>query len=122
MLEGSVRSSGKTVRVTVQRVRADNGYPMCLDTYDRPLDDIFRIQDDIAVSVVNGLKVPLLGGQLPRAARTANTEAYTLYLQSEAIAYFGVSSVDYAHGHAAVDQALKLDPSLAVAFQALGRL
>jgi TolB-like protein/Tfp pilus assembly protein PilF len=166
VLEGSVRKSGKTVRVTAQLVRADNGYPIWSDTYDRPLDDIFRIQDDIAGSVVNGLRVSLLGRQLPRTARTTNTEAYTLFLQSQAIQYFGVSSLDYARargylqravkldpafapawaslainlavqyslfgsvkfqeahvqGHAAADQALKLDPSLAVAYQALGRL
>jgi len=83
VLEGSVRKSGNTVRVTAQLVRASNGYPIWSDTYDRPLNDIFKIQDDIAASVINGLKLSLLGAQQPRAARTANTETYNLFLQGQ---------------------------------------
>ena len=70
VLEGSVRKSGKTVRVTAQLVRADNGYPIWSDTYDRPLNDIFKIQDEIAGSVVNSLKVSLARAQA--AARNAD--------------------------------------------------
>ena len=62
VLEGSVRRSGKTVRVSAQLVRADNGYPIWSATYDRPLNDIFKIQDDIASSVIGGLRVALAPG------------------------------------------------------------
>jgi TolB-like protein len=81
VLEGSVRKSGNHLRITAQLVRADNGYHLWSETYDRQLDDIFKVQDDIAGAVVKALKVSLLEGQTPRATPTTNTEAYTLYLQ-----------------------------------------
>ncbi len=110
VLEGSVRKSGNTLRVTAQLIRADNGYHVWSQTYDRKLDDIFQIQDEIAKSVVNGLKVSVLGGTIPRATPTANPDAYLLYLQAKDIHYRGNSldssrkAIDYLH------EALKLDP------------
>ncbi len=120
VLEGSVRRSGKTLRVTAQLVRADNGYPIWSDTYDRPLDDIFKIQDDIAGAVVNGLKVSLLGHKLPRATRTTSTEAYSLYLKAASIHYYSVSSADFAHARGLLQRALTLDPTFAPAWALLG--
>ena len=119
VLEGSVRKSGKAVRVSAQLVRAENGYPIWSATYDRPLDDIFKIQDDIAGSVINGLKVALLGGQLPRAARTTSTEAYTLYLQAAALIYSGRSSAEFDKSRELLRRSLKLDPNFAPAWAAL---
>jgi TolB-like protein/tetratricopeptide (TPR) repeat protein len=110
VLEGSVRKSGNTLRVTAQLIRADNGYHVWSQTYDRKLDDIFQIQDEIAKSVVNGLKVSVLGGAIPRATPTANPDAYLLYLQAKEIHYRGNSldssrkAINYLH------EALKLDP------------
>jgi TolB-like protein/Tfp pilus assembly protein PilF len=121
VLEGSVRKSGKTLRITAQLVRADNGYPIWSETYDRPLDDIFKIQDDIAGAVVSSLKVSLLGHQLPRATRAASTEAYSLYLQAESMNYFGASAQDFAHNRALLQQSLKLDSSFAPAWSSLAR-
>jgi TolB-like protein/tetratricopeptide (TPR) repeat protein len=109
VLEGSVRKTGNRVRITVQLVRADNGYRLWSETYDRKLDDIFQIQDEIAASVVNGLKVSVLGGMIPRATPVANHDAYLLYLQAKEIRR-GNSldssrrAVEYLH------EALKLDP------------
>jgi tetratricopeptide (TPR) repeat protein len=107
------------VRVTAQLVRADNGYPIWSDTYDRPLDDIFKIQDDIAASVISGLKLSLLGAQRPRAARTGNTEAYSLFLRAQSLSYFGASPADSAHIAMYLRQTLKLDPTFAPAWAAL---
>jgi eukaryotic-like serine/threonine-protein kinase len=110
VLEGSVRKSGNTLRITAQLIRADNGYHIWSQTYDRKLDDIFQIQDEIAQSVVNGLKVSVLGGTVPRATPTANRDAYLLYLQAKELHYRGNSlessrkAIDYLH------EALKLDP------------
>jgi len=110
VLEGSVRKSGNTLRVTAQLIRADNGYHVWSETYDRKLDDIFQIQDEIAKSVVNGLKLSVLGGTIPRATPTANHDAYLLYLQAKEIHYRGNSldssrkAVNYLH------EALQLDP------------
>ena len=75
VLEGSVRKSGNTIRITAQLVRVDNGYHVWSETFDRQLDDIFKVQDEIAGSVVKALKVSLLEGALPRATTSANSEA-----------------------------------------------
>jgi hypothetical protein len=85
VLEGSVRKSGDALRITAQLVRADNGYHLWSETYERKLDDIFKIQDEIAAAVVQTLKVSLIEGSMPKTARTANTEAYNLYLRAQSI-------------------------------------
>jgi TolB-like protein len=89
VLEGSVRKSGNTLRITAQLIRVDTGYHIWSETYDRKLDDIFQIQDEIAKSVVNGLKVSVLGGTIPRATPAANHDAYMLYLQAKEMHYRG---------------------------------
>src|ERR1700729_4100019 len=67
VLEGSVRKSGNTLRITAQLIRVATGYHLWSETYDRKLDDIFKIQDEIAGAVVKALKVSLLIDALPRA-------------------------------------------------------
>ena len=56
LLDGSVRKSGSRVRVAARLIRADNGYVMWTETYDRPFDDILWVQDDIATKVTAALK------------------------------------------------------------------
>ena len=117
VLEGSVRKAGDALRVTVQLVRADNGYHLWSETYDRKLDDVFQVQDDIAAAVVDALKVSLLG-EAPHAAHAASTEAYTLFLQGRAFALRStgadnMKAAEYLH------QALEQDPNYAPAWSAL---
>jgi TolB-like protein/Tfp pilus assembly protein PilF len=81
VLEGSVRKSGNTIRITAQLVRADNGFHLWSSTYDRDLKDVFQVQDDIARVVVDKLKITLAGGIPSTTARTENTEAHNLLLQ-----------------------------------------
>jgi TolB-like protein/tetratricopeptide (TPR) repeat protein len=83
VLEGTVRSSGQTLRVTADLVNVETGTPVWSETYDRKLDDVFKIQDDIAGSVVGALKVSLLGKAVPRAMPTSNSAAYTEYLKCQ---------------------------------------
>ena len=80
VLEGSVRKAGNQVRITAQLIRADTDTHLWSQTYDRKLEDIFAIQDEIAGDVVRELKVTLLGAA-PKV-RTTNPEAYALYLQA----------------------------------------
>ena len=80
VLEGSVRKSGNAVRITAQLINAATDTHLWSQTYDRKLDDIFAIQDEIAADVVKQLKVTLLGAA-PKA-RTTDPEAYALYLQA----------------------------------------
>ena len=80
VLEGSVRMSGNRIRVTAQLIRADDGFHVWSETYDRDLDDVFVVQDDIAGEVVDTLKLSLLNPQ-PRA-RVTDTDAYNRFLQA----------------------------------------
>ena len=85
VLEGSVRKSGNTLRITAQLIRADNGYDVWSETYDRQLDDIFKVQDEIAGAVVKALKVSLMGAAPQTTAPTQNSDAYALYLRRRKI-------------------------------------
>ena len=81
VLEGSVRRAGTKVRVTAQLIRAENGYHVWSQTYDRDVKDIFRVQDDISSAVVAALKVQLMGATTRVAERRSdNPEAYDQYL------------------------------------------
>jgi tetratricopeptide (TPR) repeat protein len=96
----------------------ENGYHVWSETFDRQLDDIFKVQDEIAGAVVRALKVSLLEGQSPRATPTMNTEAYTLYLQGRSF-WQRHSAADNAKAAEYLRQALRLDPMFAPAWAVL---
>ena len=81
ILEGSVRKSGEKVRISAQLIRATDGSHLWSETYDRTLDDIFAVQDDIAGEVVKALKLTLLGTTSMTRSRPVDPEAYKLALQ-----------------------------------------
>jgi TolB-like protein len=115
VLEGSVRKSGNRVRITVQLVRADNGYHLWSETYDRTLDDIFKVQDEIAGEVVKALKVSLGANEVPRAVATNNPEAHSLLLQGEY--FFNLQTPDdLTRATDYFRQAIRLDPDYAAAW------
>jgi tetratricopeptide (TPR) repeat protein len=90
------------------------------ETYDRKLDDIFKLQDEIASAVVKALKVSLLTGDAPKVVHAANIGAYTLYLQGRASIERG-SLADNLKGEDYLQQALKLDPTYAPAWAELSK-
>jgi TolB-like protein len=118
VLEGSVRKSGNTLRVTAQLIRVDNGYHVWSETYDRKLEDIFKVQDEIASAVVTALRIHLLPTQQPSAQgelRTENLEAYNLYLQGRQS--FNQGDVGgYQRAVTAFRAATALDPGYAAAY------
>jgi len=115
LLEGTVRKAGNTLRITAQLVRVDNGYQVWSETFDRPLTDVFKIQDEIARAVVQVLKMSILNHYVPEAARTTNIEAYTLYFRSHSSAASN-GSADYDAAAEQLRSALALDPQFAVAW------
>jgi TolB-like protein len=120
VLEGSVRKAGNTLRVTAQLIRADNGVHLWSDSYDRNLKDIFKVQDEIAASVVHALKATLRV-QVPRAERdAANIDSYTLMLQARFLIGRG-SDADVRQSIVILDRALALDPAYAPAWIELSR-
>ena len=121
VLEGSIRRSGDRIRVTAQLVRADTGYHLWSETYDRPLDDIFKVQDDIANAVVQALQITLMGGPLTRQkGGTQNLEAYQLYLRARSS--MGLNTVpSLTAAREDFDRAIKLDPDFGLAWAELSR-
>jgi len=116
VLEGSVRKGGDQVRITAQLIRGRDGYHLWSETYDRTLNDIFTVQDEIAGAVVESLKLKILG-ERPHA-RVANPEAYALYLQGR---YFN-DRRDQEHWDKSVEayrKALEIDPEYAEAWAGL---
>ena len=81
LLQGSIRFSNQRFRITVQLIKVADESNIWSETYDRPIDDIFKIQDEIAATVTQQLKISLIGDDL--TSRTANPEAYTLYLHAK---------------------------------------
>ncbi|TMH48487.1 MAG: tetratricopeptide repeat protein [Betaproteobacteria bacterium] len=135
VLEGSVRKSGKRVRITAQLIEVASDSHLWSETYDRELEDIFAVQDDIAQSVVKELRAALLGEPAETAAvktaaaevrqaatgRGDNPEAFQLYLQGK---FFGerITQVDTDKAIELFQRALAIDPNFALAWAGLSRV
>ena len=118
ILEGSVRRSGDRIRVTAQLIDVAEDAHIWSETWDRTMDDVFAIQDEIAQAVVDGLKIRLLG-DLPATDRTA-PEAYALYLQ--AMQLLNHRNADSAlQAEALLQQALEIDRDYIPAWLELAR-
>jgi TolB-like protein/Tfp pilus assembly protein PilF len=116
LLAGTVRRSGNRLRITAQLMDARTDTNLWAETYDRSLDDIFAVQDEIAAAVVNHLKVTLFGG-LPKA-KTADPNAYTLLLQARQTFHQGSSS-SYEQAIQLYKRAITIDANLAEAWAGL---
>lgn len=121
VLEGSVRQSSTRIRISAQLINAADGYHLWSETFDRELDDIFAVQDEIASAVAKALKVRLLGenGDHQVVGGTRNTEAYQAYL-------LGVHHWNRGHHEEALcaatnafQKAIELDPEYAKAYAGL---
>jgi TolB-like protein len=119
LLEGSVRKAGNTIRVTAQLVRADNGYHLWSETYDREVKDVFKVQDEIAGAVVSTLKLKLAPRQqATNSHRPSNPEAYNQYLLGRK--FYDRSNLDgYRRSVEAYRKAIELDPRYAAAYAEL---
>ncbi len=120
VLEGSLRKAGNKLRITAQLINVADGFPLWSEKYERDEADIFRLQDDISLAIVDKLRVKLLGEEKEKIVKrhTENLEAYNLYLQGR---YFWnkrgeealKKSIDY------FEQAIKKDPAYALAYAGL---
>jgi len=120
VLEGSVRTSGNKIRITAQLIRTADSTHLWSETYDRPMDDIFAIQDEISDAIAQALQIQLKGGSVDRReGGTQNLEAYQLYLRSGSALYQNTHSALDAAGKY-LEQAIKLDPNYGLAWSQLG--
>src|SRR4029450_9972980 len=134
VLEGSVRKAGQRVRITAQLIQVSTDSHLWSETYDRELEDIFAVQDDIAQSVVKELRAALLGEKPDASAmavakaevqaaakgRGENVEAHRLYLQAR----FFEDRLTNEDTKKAIDfyrQAIDIDPQFALAWAGLSR-
>jgi serine/threonine protein kinase/Tfp pilus assembly protein PilF len=117
LLEGSVRKAGNQLRIAVQLTNAEDGYDLWSEQYDREFEDIFAIQDEIRLAIVDQMKVTLLGDD--RAAlvkrHTVDPEAYSLYWKGRFF-WNKRTEVGYRKGLEYFQQAIEQDPSYALAY------
>jgi serine/threonine protein kinase/tetratricopeptide (TPR) repeat protein len=117
VLEGSVRKAGNRLRVSAQLVNVADGYHVWSDRYDRQMEDVFEIQDEISMAIVNALKVKLLGGEREALAKrqTVNVDAYQLYLQGRHH-WHKWSAASFARSMECMKRAIDIDPEYALAY------
>jgi TolB-like protein/Flp pilus assembly protein TadD len=124
ILEGSVRRSKERIRVTAQLIRADDGFHLWSQTYDREPDDVIEIQEDLAVQIARALKTAMDPEALERmmSAGTASVAAYESYLEGTAALNGSIDSGDpyeFHQARQAFEKAIELDPKFALAHRNL---
>jgi serine/threonine-protein kinase len=118
LLEGSVRRAGNRVRITVQLVNTADGFHLWSETYDRVMDDIFALQDEIAKAVASAMHVTLFGASGVR--KPTNPEAYALVLRAHHSA-LQMTKESMAVAVELYSKAIEMDPENARAWAGLGR-
>jgi tetratricopeptide (TPR) repeat protein len=119
ILEGSVRKAGEQVRVTVQLINTRQDTHIWSETYERTMDDIFAIQDDIAQSVADALQITLGVGELGRApGMTTNIAAYDAFLAGRSL-WLRPGRENTSQAIELLQQAVALDPDFAIGWYAL---
>jgi serine/threonine-protein kinase len=112
VLEGGVRKVGNRIRVTAQLTDVQSGYTLWTETYDRQLEDVFAIQDEISRAIVDALKLKLVGERPLVVPTTTNLEAYTLYLRGRFLCA-RYSDPDLRRAIEVFEEALAKDPRYA---------
>lgn len=117
VLEGSIRKAADKVRITAQLIKASDGTHLWSETFDRDMNDVFKVQDEISDAVAKELRVKLLGSGSTQP-KESNPEVYNLYLQSKF--HFENGSRDTAY--ALIEKALAIDSSDARVWSLLGSI
>ena len=120
VLEGSIRRAGNRVRITAQLVEASTRHSVWAERYDRQLEDVFAIQEEIARSIAQALRITLTPQEEKTIARkpTENSQAYDFYLRGRSYAHR--ENMDY--GLQMFEQAIQLDPNFALAHAGIAHL
>jgi TolB-like protein/tetratricopeptide (TPR) repeat protein len=118
ILEGSVRRSGRTVRITAQLINAVTGFHLWSKTYDRDLGDVLQLQTEIATAVAGALKVTLLGDVSAKIelGGTRNPAAFDAYLRGLKLARTATTSEECRAPIDALTEAIRLDSDYALAY------
>jgi len=116
ILEGSVRKAGNKIRITAQLIKVDDGSHLWSEKYDRQMEEIFNIQDNIALAIVENLKVKLMGEERKALLEhpTTNEYAYQLYLQGR-FYWNRMTLNDLENAVTCFNKAIESDPDFALA-------
>jgi len=117
VLEGSVRKAGNRLRITSQLIKVADGYRLWSERFDRELDDVFAIQDEISLAIVEKLKVQLLGEDKAKIVKryTEDPEAYNLYLKG--LYFLNKLTEEGTHrGLEYFQKSIEKDPEFALAY------
>ncbi len=120
LLEGSVRKAGRRIRITAQLIRGTDSSHLWSQTFDRDLDDIFAVQDEIAAAVADELEIKLLGKAAPKSWQT-HPDAYAHFLRGRHFLDLA-STAGYAQAIGELEAALAIDPRFGPAWAMLGAL
>ncbi len=120
VLEGSVQKAGNRLRISAQLINVSDGYHFWSERFDRDLDDVFSIQDEISLAVVDNLKLKLLKGEKTRLVKrhTNNPEAYSYYLKGRYF-YNKRTEEDMKRSVEYFERALDIDPKFALPYAGL---
>ena len=121
VLEGSVRKAGDRLRVTTQLIDVGSGYHLWSERFDRQLDDVFAIQDEISAGIVEALKVKLAVATPRAEKRTTNQEAYDLFLRGTQYRWLQ-DEAGFRKAAECFEKAIALDPDFAAAHAHLGNV
>ena len=119
ILEGSVQREGDRIRVIAELVKADDGFQLWSQTYERRIDDVFSVQDEITHAATGALQLKLVdakGLALSAKPRSTNSKAYEAYLRAGYFTTRGRDKADLDNALANVEQAIKLDAKYAPAW------
>lgn len=121
VLEGSVRKTGNRMRITAQLIRVADGIHIWSETYDSEMKDIFQIQDEISLAIVNKLKVELLEDEKEQILKvpTEDMEAYHLFLKGRHLWYNDRSNKGLNQTMEYFQEAIETDPEYALAYAEL---
>jgi TolB-like protein len=120
ILEGSVRKFENQVRITAQLIQVEDGFHLWSDSYDRELDNVFAIQDEIATAILQQLKATLLEGEESAVVATrTDSEAYDLYLLAKQRMYER-QHLTLQSAAELLDRAIAIDPDYAPAYAQRG--
>jgi len=120
VLEGSVRRAGNRLRISVQLVNAADGFHLWSERYDRQMQGIFELQDEITLSVIDALKVRLLGNERDEVLKryTDNAQAYEMFLKGR-YHHFKYTAESWKRAIEFFEKAIEIEPSYAPAYAAM---
>ena len=121
-LEGSVQRSGSRMRVNAQLIDAQSGSHLWAERFERPVTDLFEMQDEIVARIANTLNAQLIAVEARRAERAPAPDSMDLYFQGEAWVNKGVTFESMTKAHEFFERALKLDPANADALAGIAQV